>query len=140
VVTNFDELSLLTDYIMERYDSLPRVEESDYVGELPILTVNKVVPNGDEVKVTFETTGMRTLVILNDAILGATTENEVTIVDLDGEVINTLSLVPLGEDVRGESVKVVLNYSSDVEGEVMLNVVDNDIATTIPKTPNTGRR
>ena len=42
VVTNFDELSLLTDYIMERYDSLPRVEEDVPTLDRPNITVSEI--------------------------------------------------------------------------------------------------
>ena len=134
VVTNFDELSLLTDYIMERYDSLPRVEEDDSVVTPPIIKIDQVEPVDDGVRIKFETDGVRTLVILNDTILGATEENEVSIFGLDRNVKNRISLIPLGEDVRGEGVEVELDsYGGDDNGN------ETEILN-IPKTPNTGKK
>lgn len=121
VVTDFGELSLLTDYIMERYDSLPQVEYDAKPQELPTLTVSSAAwTSGDSARVEFTTTGARTLVILNDAVLGVTTETAITLADLDASVPNTVTLVPLGDDVRGEA--------AEVELEVRV----------LPKAPNTG--
>ena len=127
VVTNWDELSLLTDYIMERYDSLPRVEET-LPENLPSLTVKSIEQvDGSKTHVKFETTGTETMVILNDAILGITAETDITISDLSPDSENILTLVPLTSDLRGESVSVDLgeNYHADL--------------TLLPKAPNTGR-
>lgn len=131
VVTNFDELSLLTDYIMERYDSLPRVEENDSLAELPTLEINEIRYDSNNAEVHFTTNGNRTLVILNDTILGATNENVITINELDligGNAV--LSLVPLGDDVRGQGVNTELkiSYQLDISKPI------------VPKAPNTGRQ
>jgi hypothetical protein len=78
VVTNLNELNLLTDYIIERYDSLPRVEESDPV-DLPHLEIEGIerISNTD-VRVKFNTDGTKTLVLLNGVLLGVTDKNEIT--------------------------------------------------------------
>ena len=127
VVTNFDELSLLTDYIMERYDSLPRVEEASEVTELPRLVLKSVKATETGAIVRFDSDGTRTLVMLNDTILGITDTDEITIGGLDAASKNILALVPLGDDVRGESVSVEITPSGRGE-EVIL------------KAPNTGRK
>lgn len=136
VVTNFDELSLLTDYIMERHDSLPRVEEDDSAITLPTIKLKEVGPAGDSVRIKFETDGIRTIVALNDKILGVTEENEISIFGLDENVKNRISLIPLGEDIRGEGIEIELDgYGGD----------NNDSGNStdildIPKAPNTGRK
>ena len=143
VVTNFDELSLLTDYIMERYDSLPRVEEGEPVAQ-PTLEVTEIEPVDGGVRVKFETDGVQTLVVLNEAILGVTDEKEVVISGLDGGVENVLSLVPLGEDVRGESVEVDLSGYGGTIGTSASGSYAGDPASVeifvVPKAPNTGKR
>lgn len=142
VVTTVDDLTELTDYIMERYDSLPRVEEMDVtpIAELPSLIINEVVVDGDTATVKFTTNGVRTLVVLNDALLGMTDGDSVTINELNGTVENRLVLVPLGDGVRGESIEKMLEgvgSAQDVKdgfggrGDVLVFV--------LPKVPNTGK-
>lgn len=114
VMTDFDELSLLTDYIMERYDSLPRVEESGVVVELPELSIAEVAVDGNvtaggKARVKISSTGPKTLVALNDAILGLTADTEIVIEGLDLSKENILTLVPIGEDRRGMPVAVSLS-------------------------------
>lgn len=135
VVTDFEELNLLTNYIMERYDSLPRVEES--LGapvELPKIEVVGVEQRSDtEVTVRFSSTGGRALVILNDYILGITEENEVTVSEVsDGDVV---TLVPLGKDAHGEGVSVEIGGRGSVVGEPV-SLVSADAL----RAPATGRR
>ena len=142
VVTNFDELSLLTDYIMERYDSLPRVEEES-AAVLPQLTVNEVVDGSGEATVKFHSDATRTIVALNDAVLGMTDETELTISGLRSDVQNRLTLIPVGDGVRGEPVEVILSNSTTSEESVKTdaNVLPIDTRRAIiPKVPNTGRR
>ena len=128
VITNFDELSLLTDYIMERYDSLPRVEESEEPAKRPILEIIESRQISDnETKIIFKTNSEKALVVLNDAILGMTEETEIVIGGLVG-CNNTVSLVPIAGDLRGDNVELMVGSCGSVQ----------DIQ--IPKTPNTGRR
>lgn len=146
VVTNLNELSLLTDYIIERYDSLPRVEENSSPAILPTLAITETEQFGDSIRVKFETNGTRTLVALNDTILGITEENEITISGLQSGVENRLILVPLGEDVRGEGAEVVLNLEGfgEASGETTSTSRDKTVSDTgpvaLPKAPNTGKR
>lgn len=146
VVTTADDLTELTDYIMGRYDALPRVEESEAVGtaELPVLTVEDVALEGSEVTVKFSTTGVATVVALNDGMLGIVEGETVTVRDLDTSVSNKLLLVPLGDDVRGEGVEVILNSievggvgeARGVGGAGETNTYSKGV---IPKAPNTGK-
>ena len=96
-VTTADDLSELTDYIIERYDSLPRVEEAEVMAELPTLEVVAAQISDGEARVSFNTTGSRTMVVLNEAILGVTDETEIVITGLDASVDNKIMLVPLSD-------------------------------------------
>lgn len=136
VVTNFDELTLLTDYIMERYDSLPRVEEEAGAVEIPGLEVEEVSVSSDQATVRFKTTGVKVLVALNDAVLGVIEGSEVTVAGLDPAVQNVLTLVPLGEEVRGEAVEVPLENEKGGRGAVSSEILKSEIL----KAPSTGRR
>ena len=128
VVTNFDELSLLTDYIMERYDSLPRVEETAPEISPTLEIFSTEYPSDTDIKIAFTTTGTRTMIVLNDAILGITEDTEVTITGLDRAVDNTVSLVPLGDDIHGEAAEVNIPALAFGNSEL-----------TLPKAPNSGR-
>ncbi len=124
VISIFDNLSKLTDEIMERCDSLPRVEESEENFAKPIINVVSAEQEETNIKIKFETNAVRTLVVVNDAVLGVTEETEITISDYKGGQIR---LVPLNENVRGDGVNVILK-SAGRGGEIM-----------VPKAPNTGR-
>ena len=146
VVTNLNELSLLTDYIIERYDSLPRVEENTNPAILPTLEIVKTEQVDDDIRIIFEMDGTKTLVVLNDVILGVTEETEITISGLQSGIENKLILVPLGDDVRGEGVEVDLaGYGGVIERNDNTNssnitVVLNGAEIILPKAPNTGKR
>lgn len=136
VVTNFDELDLLTDFIMERYDSLPRVEEDDGVAKSPLLVVDSYdVAEDGTLSVNFKTNGKRTLVALNDAILGVTEETELVLSGLDMSVDNVLTLVPLSDEMRGEAVNVTINAS-----EAGYGAGGEEPLIFMPKAPNTGKQ
>ncbi|MBR5027164.1 cutinase family protein [Candidatus Saccharibacteria bacterium] len=129
VVTNFDELSLLTDYIIERADSLPKVEvvETEFIK--PTLEVHNVTRIADgSFKINLLSSTGKTLVILNDAVLGVTAENEFTITDIDTSRTNTLSLVPISDSGRGDAVIITLDQP--------LNEPEPELP--ILKAPNTG--
>ena len=129
-VSILSRLDDLFDYIMSRYDSLPRVEERA-AEELPELIINNFETNtSGEVKINFETTGTRTLVILNDSILGVTEDLDVTISGLKSGVQNRVTLVPLSEQRRGEAQEIIVEID---EGYGQIN------GMVIPKTPNTGK-
>lgn len=105
VITNFDELSLLTDFIMERFDSLPRVEEDGREIVKPDLKVTNVDEiDNSSVKISFETDGDKTIVIINDSILGATIEREISISELAQG--STIRLVPVKAGLRGDASEI----------------------------------
>lgn len=138
VVTDFDELSLLTDYIMERYDSLPRVEEMAAPTELPkieIVDVSQTTGATIEATVKFTNTGTRAIVVLNDRVLGITDSTEVTISGIDPSRSNTVALVPLNDDVRGEAVSAYLIMGGYGRQDKKMLLVPDTL-----KAPNTGKR
>ena len=123
VITDPENFSLLTDYIIERYDSLPRVEEDDSTQITPTLEINEVVElSRQEVRISFSHTGEQVLVILNDKILGVTPDNQITLGALDRSLENRIALVPLGEGLRGDSQEIILKAFDGI------------------KAPNTGQR
>ena len=124
VFTNIGELNMLTDYIMERYDSLPKVEEdlSEYV--LPKLEARVTNDNLDEVTVTYDGEAELVVVILNDAVLGVVKTGEVKIKDLDRSIDNRLVLVPLREGIRGEGTEVVIEKNVSEVAETSDDVIE----------------
>ena len=158
VVASTDDLSLLTDTIMERFDSLPRVEEEfvdeNYDNILPTLVVEEASETADgNAKIRFSSDGRATVLVLNGAILGTTYEKEITITGLNAEVDNKLVLVPLSETRRGEGVEVDLNglgreglmgegFGGEVRSEIVNEAGVNRTVVNgmvLPKAPNTGR-
>lgn len=123
VVSSTSDLSILTNNIISRYDSLPRVEDFDYSDEeSPKITNGYIEKISDSsVKVSWNTSGIKTIVILNDFVLGITESNSIVINDLDFMRENIITLVPINENIRG--------------GGINLNV-----EILVPKAPNTGRR
>ena len=157
VASSVDDLSALTDIIMERYDSLPRVEEEfedeNYENDLPVISEVEVVRIADDsVKISFQNSGEATVVILNEAIVGTTYEKEITITGLKPEVENKIVLAPLSATRRGEGVEIDLGDAIEgglggagdvLEGGVERDdnvIVANSEKVTIPKAPNTGKR
>lgn len=128
VVTDFDELNLLTDYIMGRFDSLPRVEENAEIAAKPTLEITKSERISEkEIKIEFMATGEKTIVIVNGEILGLTNEKLITVSDIDSDT--EIMLVPVAEDLRGDGVLVTLTA----------NNINDEKNIFIPKAPNTGK-
>ena len=127
-MTDFDELNLLTDYIMGRFDSLPRVEENAEIAAKPTLEITKSERISEkEIKIEFMATGEKTIVIVNGEILGLTNETLITIGDIDSDT--EIMLVPVAEDLRGDGVLVSLTA----------NNINDEKNIFIPKAPNTGK-
>jgi len=138
VASSVDDLSVLTDTIMERYDSLPRVEEEFedevYDNDLPEIVVSEVERIADgSVRVKFVNSGEAAVVILNDGVIGTTYEGEFTITGLRADIENIITLVPLSATRRGEAVVVGLNNAKSIERSETGGV-------EVPKAPNTGKR
>jgi hypothetical protein len=119
VYTNLDELSLVTDHIMARYDSLPRVEPEETATEDISLNILRTSQNEAAFTVEFETSADEVLIVLNDAILGLTKEKEITLNNLDLKKDNTLRLIPIKNSRKGTSIAL-------------------KISRFIPGVPNTG--
>jgi hypothetical protein len=102
--------SLLTDRVIERFDSLPRVEESSEEIIVPLIHITNISNEDDldDITIEFETDAEKVLVILNDTIYGFTTEKQITITDLDLTKENLLTLTPVQGSTRGESVGIIL--------------------------------
>ncbi len=131
-VSVLETTSTFHDRIMNRYDSLPRVEE-EVADELPELTIsNSKVVSDDEININFETNDAKTLVILNDKILGTTENKNIVIGGLKSGVQNRITLVPLSEQRRGTAQEIEIEIEGGY-GKVSIDGV------FIPKTPNTGR-
>ncbi|MBQ3440782.1 cutinase family protein [Candidatus Saccharibacteria bacterium] len=133
VVSSTSDLSLLTDTIIARYDSLPRVEESSE--DIEILP--EILDSGFEwisdssVRLSWATTGMRTMVALNDYVLGVTEENSIVLENLDFDTENIVTLIPLSDTRRG--IGTDLNILSGGRG-------DFAVSASVPKVPNAGKR
>ena len=133
------DLAGLTNEVLERYESLPRVETTSESSEKPILHIvsaEKISEN--EIKIKIETNGVRVLVVINDAVVGETTEKEFVVSGLKGEV-NEILLVPLGEDVRGDGVKINVagaGYGSNGGSNAGGDAGD----MLVPLAPNTGMK
>ena len=147
VVDSVDELALTTDYIIERYDSLPRVEEDALGFALPKLEINAVDYTDDGASLKFSGDFDEVIVVLNDAVLGRTTEHEITISGLDLSRENIVTLVPVSDSRRGEpaeaNLKIVMLEGNIVEDKVGLERISVEEETVIPflvpKAPNTGQ-
>jgi len=134
VATSLDDLSLLTDTIMARFDSLPTVEELEvntigaYIidDEMPEITITDVEDNLDSsITIRFSNTGTRTLVALNDSILGLAEGDFVVISELNRNIQNQIRLIPLSDSRRGAAVEVLIGAVSTSE-------------IVVPKAPDTG--
>lgn len=138
VASTASDLSLTTRQIMTRYDSLPRVEEAflNASSNEPLPEISDVsweFVDADKVRISWVSSGTRTLVVLNDAILGVTEENEIVLEDLDFSIENVVSLTALTETRRGGSVSVNLGLGA-MRGDLEIS---EDVV--IPKAPNTGK-
>ena len=152
VISATDEIELeaSTDTILERFDSLPQVEEEDEDEQapLPTLKINSVENLSDtSSKISFTTDGIKTMVILNDAILGITADTEIILTDLDRSITNTLTLVPLSDSRRGEPVTVNLNdeisddqTSNNQDSSGYGQATNLSPTSILPLAPKTGRR
>ncbi len=138
VFSSENDSSIFVDAIMSRYDSLPRVEEEfpdeSYDHNYPSLRIDQIDRESNtSAKVFFTSTGSKTIVILNDTILGVTNLNHLTLTDLRNDHENTLTLVPILNDYRGEPVSTKLNSKEN-------EIEPFSLKGFMPKAPNTGRQ
>ena len=108
-VNSASDLSLLTNEIITRYDALPRVEDFDANLE-PLPAISdfgwEMMENG--IKINFSSSSGRAMVALDDSALGIVEGNFITISDLDFQKENMITLIPINNHTRGESVKISL--------------------------------
>lgn len=141
----------LPDLILSRFDSFPRVEEEfedeTYDTNLPILEINEIKSlDTTRVEVSYVNSGTKALVVLNDAILGVTDQETITITELHADIKNTLTLVPLTSERRGEPVSAIINTptpNSQFPGDSYSFGTSSSASTwrpVIPKAPQTGMR
>ncbi len=111
VVSINDNLSLLTDHIIARYDSLPMLEDlpmptSATSTVTPTLTIANSELAGEIFHLEFTTNAERIIVALNDAILGITTEHSLNFTNLDLATVNTIRLIPVIGETLGAPINV----------------------------------
>ena len=97
------EITSLTDSILERYDSLPRVEESKEL-VLPSLKIVQSGWQGNEYRINFESDTNKTLITIDNVIQGITEERSVTITDLNQKDRHKIGLTPISDSLRGETI------------------------------------
>lgn len=118
----------ITDYIMQRFDSLPKVEEimlREILPEITNLSVEKI--SDTEIAIDFVSSGGKAIVALNDLALGVKESGRFVIGGINFNMENTLTLTPISENTRGKTVQNKLQVESLGELE-------------IPKAPNAGKR
>lgn len=108
LTTELGALNLLTDMIMDRYDTLPRVEELVNDGEIPMIEIDEMKDEVDTVTIKFGGSTTGAIVILNDSVLGMVTNDTIIINGLNRDEINNLTLVPINDSRKGEPVEVEL--------------------------------
>lgn len=147
VITDLGKLSMLSQEIMQRYDSLPEVEYSDESVDYPTIVITEQTESTPgEFKVSFETDAEETIVIVDDMILGRTPEKRITISDLDLENEHNLRLVPLANNVRGKGAETILQSKNNPaeNQEVGIGSYEPEVITEplyfVPKVPNTGAK
>lgn len=151
IVTDLGKLNLLTDQIMERYDTLPRVEEdtTEDTGALPEIKIISTIVDGGTVEINFENSGERVIVTLNDAVLGVSDKTSITIGELNREIKNEVILIPISDVRRGEGARVEIpimiedtetdnNASEDIKSMAENGDRAVEESIIVPKAPDTG--
>lgn len=113
VVTSLKRLHSLIDEIIQMDDGLPKVierDESEIITKPTLEVLNYEASDGE---IILDVSGdmTSTIVVLNNSILGATNENRIIISDIDTGVQNTVTLVPINDEIKGEAKEIV--FSSD---------------------------
>lgn len=126
VVTEPENFHLITDQIIARFDSLPRTEPI-IDSTAPSLTLNLThvtAPFPTTLKLDLDTDADQTLIVLNDALLGSTTETSFTITNLNRQNPLSLRLIPVKNGFKGSATSLNLP----------------PLPQNIPKAPNTGAK
>lgn len=136
VVDSVDDLSFLTETIINRTDSLPHVVEEDGEVELPHLEIKEQEKIDNGIRLAIETDADSVMLVVNDMVAGVIEGNSIEIRDLDLTRENTVVLVPLKNGRRGSAVNVSLDDERNEESGASGYEIDN--AVVVPKTPDTG--
>ena len=136
MVNSADDLSFLTETIINRTDSLPHVVEEDGEVELPHLEIKEQEKIDNGIRLVIETDADSVMLVVNDMVAGVIDGNSIEIRDLDMTRENTVVLVPLKNGRRGSAVNVSLDDERNEENGAGSYEMDN--AAVIPKTPDTG--
>lgn len=118
VVTGMESLGLLKDRIMDRYDTLPKVEEITEDTALPNLEIVGVFDEGENITIKFAGENSGVIVILNEAILGIASGDTIKIEGLKRDVMNYLNLVPIDDEHKGTPIEIELPIVSEMAEEV----------------------
>ncbi|MBO7664676.1 cutinase family protein [Candidatus Saccharibacteria bacterium] len=135
VILSTEEFELVTNEINARFDSLPQVDTTTPTPFKPTLTVTDSWKDESSfIHVTFNADTPETVVILNDAIMGDVTGNEVVIGDLEENSEYILKLVPIANGNRGDTVEINLNTIGGRGGVEIDEPIEEPVETPI-KTP-----
>ena len=109
----------LTNYVLARYDSLPRVEEAEST-ELPELAIMDHHKTDSGYQISFTSNTEQTLIIINDTIVGFTTEKSILITDLNYSQTNNISLIPILDNRRGKAATLTIEPTSSIDTEILV--------------------
>ena len=139
VVTSPRRLHSLIDEIIQMNDGLPKVIEPETESEIatkPTLEiVNYEISDG---RIVLEVSGdmTNTIVILNDSILGMTSENRIQITDIDTTFQNTITLLPINNEIKGEAKEMVLSPNAETTEHDETNESIENVDSGEADTPN----
>ena len=130
IASSTSNLSLLTNTIISRYDSLPRVEEDNSSEELPkILNSAIEILDNRSAKINWNSNSSKVIVALNDYILGVAEGDSIVLEDLDFTKKNVVTLIPINDARRGRGIDIEIEISGQ-----------GNMKVATPKAPNAGRR
>ena len=106
---------------------------------LPTLEILNYAKSGeDKLKIEFQTNAFRTMVVLNDVIIGVTDGEEITISDFDFGKDNVIVLAPYdGNGSCGEAKQIVIEKNSEVS-VVIYDTNGNELRDLVA--PNCGKK
>ncbi len=146
VITDPEDYLPLSDQIIERSDALKK-EIIDYgpLTEVPYIeTISSAQLSDSEIAIDYASNNADSfLLILNDAILGQTTEHKITLTDLDSNQENIVTIIPLSNGMRGEPAQIVLEMQPKNLPDKITPITTPDKQPenthfAIPGIPNTG--
>lgn len=104
-----EEIDLSTEIVSNNLTIPTRTETPTAITNLALESLST-----NSVKLTFTTDAARVYVALNDTILGFTEANEITLIDLDRKVDNTITLVPYSATgFKGETTSSVIRFIAE---------------------------